>query len=206
MAQDVLRVGVFGGTFNPIHIGHLMIAEFATEAFDLDHTIFVPTGNPPHKQGRHDIESVEHRYAMTQLAIQHNPRFSISDIEVRRQGPSYTVDTIRELKKEYNNLVDFYFICGTDSIQDLPNWKYNHELLEQAHFVGATRPDGSNFIDNIIEYFGDLGREKIHRLEVPQLELSATALRARLREGKSVRYIVPEEVIHYIETEGLYSR
>lgn len=197
------RIGVFGGTFNPIHMGHLMIAEFATEAFGLETTIFVPTGSPPHKGVA--IASAADRYQMTALAILDNPRFTISDIEIQRSGVSYTVDTIRELKRQYPKGTEFYFICGTDSIQDLPNWKFNRELLEQAYFIGATRPDGSDFIGNIIDYFGALGKEKIHLLEVPELALSATVLRERLKAGQSVRYIVPDVVIRYIEEHSLYS-
>ncbi|MDY3982754.1 MAG: nicotinate-nucleotide adenylyltransferase [Veillonellaceae bacterium] len=196
------RIGVFGGTFNPIHIGHLMIAEIATQTFGLDYTLFIPAHVPPHKAC--DIAPAEARYEMTRLAIADNDKFKISDIELRRDGPSYTVDTIHSLKKLYEAGTAFYFICGTDSIRDLPTWKYNKELLQEVYFIGATRPDGSAVIDDTIAYFGDLGRQKIYRLVVPELEVSGTDLRQRIRQGKTVRYIVPDLVIQYIEAHGLY--
>lgn len=198
------RIGVFGGTFNPIHFGHLIIAEAVREEYQLEKIIFIPSAVPPHKQK--DVLSAKHRYAMTAVAILNNPYFSISDIEMRRSGPSYTVDTIKELKEIYGDDVEFYFIAGTDTIHELPTWKYIDELLELCHFVGATRPDGSEVIDSVIEYFGDLGKERIHRLQTPELEISSTDLRKRLQEGRSVRYMLPKNVIRYIEENNIYGK
>lgn len=196
------RIGVFGGTFNPIHFGHLIIAEAVREEYKLEKIIFIPSAVPPHKQK--NVLCAKHRYAMAALAILNNPYFTISDIEMRRSGPSYTVDTIKELKEIYGDNVEFYFIAGTDTIHELPTWKYINELLELCHFVGATRPDGSEVIDSVIEYFGELGKAKIHHLHTPELEISSTDLRNRLQNGRSVRYMLPKDVIRYIEEHNIY--
>lgn len=198
------RIGIYGGTFNPIHFGHLITAEAVREEFHLHKIIFVPTANPPHKTS--DVLDAHHRYAMTALAILNNPYFIISDVELKREGYSYTIDTIRHFKEEYGEDTNFFFIAGTDTIHELPTWKYIHELLKLCHFVGATRPDGSETIDNIIDYFGRLGTEKIHRLDTPELEISSTDLRARLRSGRSVRYMIPSAVIEYIKDNEIYAR
>lgn len=199
---DKRKIGIMGGTFNPIHLGHLMIAEVAYEAFNLEQVIFVPAYKPPHKDK--EVISPEHRYAMTQEAVRDNPHFSISDVEMKRNGPSYTVDTIRYFKDLYGPDADFYFIAGTDSIQDLPNWRYIDELLDLCYFIGAMRPEGSEQVDAVIDTFGQKGREKIHLLEVPEMKLSATYLRKRLRRGETVRYMLPKCVVDYIETHHIY--
>ena len=196
------RIGIMGGTFNPIHMGHLMIAEVAYEAFDLEKVIFVPAYYPPHKHT--DVISSEHRYAMTEAAVRDNPHFTISDVEMKRNGPSYTVDTIHHFIQEYGSDVDFYFIAGTDSIQDLPNWKYLDELLELCPFIGAMRPAGSEHLDAVVNSFGQVGRNRIHLLAVPEMKLSATYLRNRLRKGQTVRYMLPKCVVDYIEEHHIY--
>ncbi|WP_298704227.1 nicotinate-nucleotide adenylyltransferase [uncultured Veillonella sp.] len=196
------RIGIFGGTFNPIHMGHLMIAELALEAYELERVIFVPSYHPPHKDS--DVIAASYRYDMTAIAIRDNPRFTISDIEFKREGPSYTIDTVKYFHSIYGEDKEYYFIAGTDTIQDLPNWKYIDELLALCYFIGAIRPDGSETIDNIIEYFGDVGKKQIHRLLVPTMNLSATDLRARLRDNRSVRYMVPKAVVHYIKEHNIY--
>ena len=180
------RIGIIGGTFNPIHLGHLMIAEVACESFNLEKVIFVPAKVPPHKQ--HDVIDSRHRYAMTAAAVSDNPNFEISDVEMRREGPSYTVDTIQHFKVLYGPNVEFYFIAGTDTIRALPTWKFIEELLDEVHFIGATR------------------REKIHLMEVPEMKLSATYLRERLRSGKTVRYMLPKCVVEYIEEHHIYGK
>lgn len=196
------KIGVFGGTFNPIHIGHLITAEAVREEYGLEKIIFIPAAEPPHK--RFGVVSAEHRYNMTALAIMYNPYFCLSDIEMRRKGYSYTIDTIKHLRSEYGEETEFYFIAGTDTIHDLPNWRFIDELLELCHFVGATRPDGSKIINSVIEYFGEIGEKNIHRLETPELEISSTDLRRRLRKGRSVRYMIPLPVIRYIEEHKIY--
>lgn len=196
------RIGIFGGTFNPIHFGHLIIAEGVREEYNLDKIIFIPSAMPPHKTK--GVLAAKHRYAMVALAILHNPYFMISDIEMRREGLSYTVDTIRALREIYGDETEFYFIAGTDTIHELPTWKYIDELLELCNFVGATRPDGSEVIDSVIDYFGEVGKKRIHRLQTPELEISSTDLRNRLQEGRSVRYMIPKSVIRYIEENNIY--
>jgi len=197
------RIGIFGGTFNPIHMGHLMIAEFTREKYNLEEVIFVPSSNPPHK--KLGIAAAEHRYKMTELAIADNPYFSISEVELTRKGPSYTIDTIKYFQTLYPKGTEFYFICGTDTILALPTWKYIDELLELCYFIGASRPDNAD-AHNVINSFGALGREKIKLLEVPKLKISATDLRERLQNKETVRYIVPETVINYINTHNFYKK
>ena len=183
------RIGIIGGTFNPIHLGHLMIAEVACESFNLEKVIFVPAKVPPHKQ--HDVIDSRHRYA---------------DVEMRREGPSYTVDTIQHFKVLYGPNIEFYFIAGTDTIRALPTWKFIEELLDEVHFIGATRPDGSSAIDETLAILGPKAREKIHLMEVPEMKLSATYLRERLRSGKTVRYMLPKCVVEYIEEHHIYGK
>lgn len=196
------RIGVMGGTFNPIHLGHLLIAEVSRETFALDKVIFVPAAHPPHKHA--DVLEAHHRYTMVEVAVLDNPYFTISDIEMKREGPSYTIDTIRAFREEYGADTRFFFIAGTDTIQDLPNWKYIDELLEMCDFIGVVRPDGSDEIEPVLAYFGELGRQKIHRLEVPSFKISATELRQRLRTGRTVRYMMPKSVVDYIKNHDIY--
>ena len=198
------RIGIIGGTFNPIHLGHLMIAEMAQETYELDRVIFVPAYHPPHKH--EDVIDAKYRYEKTAAAVMDNPKFTISDVEFKREGPSYTVDTIKYFRAQYGEDKEYYFIAGTDTIQDLPNWKYIDELLGLCHFIGAVRPDGSAAIEKIIEYFGDLGRDRIHLLEVPLMQLSATDLRQRLRTKRSVRYMIPKAVVQYIAQHDIYKK
>ena len=201
---DKRRIGIIGGTFNPIHLGHLMIAEVACESFNLEKVIFVPARIPPHKQ--YDVIDSHHRYAMTAAAVSDNPNFEISDVEMRREGPSYTVDTIQYFKKLYGPTVEFYFIAGTDTIRALPTWKFIDELIDEVHFIGATRPDGSSAIDSTLDELGAKAREKIHVMEVPEMKLSATYLRERLRSGKTVRNMLPICVVDYIEENHIYRK
>lgn len=196
------RIGLFGGSFNPIHMGHLVIAEAAWQEFGLSKVIFIPTGDTPGKT-MHRI-SKEDRYHMTALAIKGNPKFVISDIEMRRSGPSYTVDTIRELRQMALPGTEFYFIAGTDAVAELPTWKYNHELLESCHFICASRPSDQHKVKRAVEHFGKLGREKIHFLRTPELEISSTILRDMIHQGRSPRYLMPDAVISWLEERKLY--
>lgn len=198
------RIGIIGGTFNPIHLGHLMIAEVARESFHLEKVIFVPARIPPHKHN--DVIDAKHRYAMTAAAVADNPYFEISDVEMRREGPSYTIDTIHYFKKIYGDSVSFYFIAGTDTIRDLPNWKFIDELLEYCHFIGAMRPDGSQVVDTTLDLLGSKAKNRIHLMNVPEMKLSATYLRDRLRHGLTVRYMLPKCVVQYIEKYDIYRK
>ena len=196
------KYGIFGGSFNPIHYGHLMICEYIKEEMGLDKVIFIPTGNPPHK----DLElSAEDRYEMVRLAISPNPDFEISDIETTRVKKSYTVDTIRELKKIYKE-EKLYFLIGLDSLFQLKTWMKIGDLSQEIEFVVALRPgyldreEINKEIDFLRENFGT----KINLINTPLYEISSTDLRDRIREGKSLRYLIPKKVLDYIEESGFY--
>lgn len=196
------KYGIFGGSFNPIHYGHLMICEYIKEEMGLDKVIFIPTGNPPHK----DLEvSAEDRYEMVRLAISPNPDFEISDIETTRDKMSYTVDTIRELKKIYKE-EKLYFLIGLDSLFQLKTWMKIGDLSQEIEFVVALRPgyldkeEINKEIDFLRENFGT----KINLIKTPLYEISSTDLRDRIHEGKSLRYLIPKKVLDYIEESGFY--
>lgn len=196
------KYGIFGGSFNPIHYGHLMICEYIKEEMGLDKVIFIPTGNPPHKE----LElSAKDRYEMVRLAISPNPDFEISDIETTRVKKSYTVDTIRELKKIYKE-EKLYFLIGLDSLFQLKTWMKIGDLSQEIEFVVALRPgyldkeEVNKEIDFLRENFGT----KINLINTPLYEISSTDLRDRIRVGKSLRYLIPKKVLDYIEESGFY--
>lgn len=196
------KYGIFGGSFNPIHYGHLMICEYIKEEMGLDKVIFIPTGNPPHKEIG---VSAEDRYEMVKLAISSNPDFEISDIETTRVKLSYTVDTIRELKKIYKE-EKLYFLIGLDSLFQLKTWKKIRDLSGEIEFVVALRPgyldreDIIKEIDFLRENFGT----RIKLIKTPLYEISSTDLRNRIHEGKSLRYLIPKKVLDYIKESGFY--
>lgn len=196
------RLGILGGTFDPIHIGHLATAEAVRTEYGLDTILFIPSANPPHKQ---DVEVTDavHRYAMTALATQSNPHFAVSKIEMERKGLSYTIYTLKELLAIYGANTELYFITGSDALAELHTWENIYGVLELTHFIAASRP-GIDKTAEIIDSFGELGRKKIHPLTIPELEISATDIRRRVAQGKSIRYIVPDRVVQYIEENGLY--
>ena len=197
------RVGILGGTFDPIHVGHLMTAEAVRDEYHLDKVIFIPAAVPPHKQNQ-DVTEAMHRYVMTVLATCSNPNFEVSDIEMNRPGPSYTIDTIRELLERFGEDTEFYFITGADAIQEIHTWDRIEELLEMCHFIGASRQGCLPDVNQIKTSFGELGKRKIHRLETPELEISSTDIRNRIKKGYSIKYIVPTAVEQYIYKQGLY--
>ena len=196
------KYGIFGGSFNPIHYGHLMICEYIKEEMGLDKVIFIPTGNPPHKE----IEvSAEDRYEMVRLAISPNPDFEISDIETTRIDLSYTVDTIRELKKIYKE-EKLYFLIGLDSLFQLKTWKKIDDLSQEIEFVVALRPGyiDKEEINREIDFLRDNFGTKINLIKTPLYEISSTDLRDRIHQGKSLRYLIPKKVLDYIEESGFY--
>ena len=197
------RVGILGGTFDPIHVGHLMTAEAVRDEYHLDKVIFIPAAVPPHKQNQ-DVTEAMHRYVMTVLATCSNPNFEVFDIEMNRPGPSYTIDTIRELLERFGEDTEFYFITGADAIQEIHTWDRIEELLEMCHFIGASRQGCLPDVNQIKASFGELGKRKIHRLETPELEISSTDIRNRIKKGYSIKYIVPTAVEQYIYKQGLY--
>ena len=201
MVDKKKRIGILGGTFNPIHLGHLMIAEMALEAFGLNRVIFVPAKEPPHKET--DVIDAKHRLDMVQVAVLDNPNFVVSDVEMKRDGKSYTIDTLRYFREVYGENTEFFFIAGTDTIQSLPSWKYIEDLLDICEFIGAIRPGATDDIGETIEWVGQRG-SRIHILEVPEMKLSATDLRYRLRHGLSTRYMLPRLVYQYIKDHKMY--
>ena len=179
MAEKKHRVGILGGTFDPIHVGHLMTAEAVRNEYHLEKVIFIPAAIPPHKQGQKVTPAI-HRFMMTVLATCSNPYFEVSSLEMNRPGPSYTIDTIYELVHRFGNDTDFYFITGADAIQEIPTWDRIEELLGLCQFIAATRQGCVPNVDNIKEYFGELGEKRIHRLATPELEISSTDIRERI--------------------------
>lgn len=196
------RVGIFGGTFDPIHMGHLIVAETIMDEFHLDKVVFIPAAVPPHKLDK-QISPAKHRYMMTMLATCSNPRFQVSDMEMHRQGPSYSRDTLAQLIEEHGSDTEFYFIVGADSVENLHTWNRIDELLTMCHFIGASRPGCMPDMEKIAQRFGPLA-EKIHCLETPELEISSTEIRHRVGQKRTIRYIVPETVEQYIYKEKLY--
>lgn len=188
-----------GGTFDPIHHGHLLTAEEAAVQFGLDEVVFVPTGHPWMKEHR-DVSAPEHRYLMTVIATASNPRFSVSRIEVDREGPTYTVDTLRELMEERGD-VDLFFVTGADAMLEIFQWKDPEDILELARFIAATRPgyDLARF-----EAETPTRHPNVSVMNIPALAISSTDIRRRVREGRPIRYLVPEGVESYIEKAGLY--
>lgn len=191
-----------GGTFDPIHMAHLAIAEAARRAFSLGRVLFIPAASPPHKRER-VITDARHRLAMVQIATASNPYFSVSAMEMERKGLSYSLLTVQELRERYGSGQELYFITGMDSVNELHTWYHPSELLAACHFVGTTRPGDPIDRAALARDFGALAA-RIHFLDVPELAISSTDLRARVRAGKSIRYLVPEGVETYIQKEGLY--
>jgi nicotinate-nucleotide adenylyltransferase len=199
-------VGIMGGTFDPIHYGHLVIAEGARVEYDLSEVIFIPSGMPPHKRDQ-TISNAEDRYRMTMLATQDNPHFSVSRVEIDRPGPSFAVDTIRTMKEMYGPDVDLYFITGADAILQILSWKDVGSLISMCHFVAATRPGYSlTWLREIIARIRERHQSdfSVQYMEVPGLMISSTDIRQRVRSGLPIRYLLPEIVESYIRTHRLY--
>lgn len=198
------RVGILGGTFDPIHAGHLIAAECVRESAGLDEVVFVPAGDPPHKESSR-VTPARHRYVMTLLAVLAHPGFSVSRIEMDRAGKSFTVDTVEAMRREVGDGVDLYFILGSDSMADVPNWHQPERLLGLCHFLVAGRPGWDrSVVERSLGSLYETHRERIHMVDIPAIELSSSEIRARVREGRSIRYMVPEMVERYIRERGLY--
>jgi nicotinate-nucleotide adenylyltransferase len=194
-----MRFGVMGGTFDPIHYGHLVTAEEALQQFGLDEVVFVPTGQPWMKA--HGVVSPpEDRYLMTVIATASNPRFRVSRMEVDRDGPTYTIDTLRGLKEELGPSAQLFFITGADAVLEIFQWKDPGELFEMAQFIAATRPGYD--IAAIEAQAGAM--PGITVMTIPALAISSTDIRERIAQGRPIRYLVPEGVKSYVEKAGLY--
>ena len=201
----IRKLAIMGGTFDPIHMGHLVTAEEVRHEFHVDEVLFVPTGHPPHKSNI-NMTTCEHRYLMTVLATAANPYFKVSRIEIEREGVTYTIDTIKELKRIYGNEVQLYFITGADAVHKMLSWKESAELLQICDFVAVTRPGYNK--EELIDQIEELNKQyetNIHFLEVPALAISSSDIRRRLNEMKPIKYLVPQEIENYIKKHELYN-
>ncbi|NQU18292.1 MAG: nicotinate-nucleotide adenylyltransferase [Candidatus Saganbacteria bacterium] len=198
------RIGIMGGTFNPVHNGHLAIAEEAMRKFVLDRVVFVPSGLPPHKT-KAEIIDKEDRFKMVELAIKGWPHFFASRIEMDRPGYSYAIDTFKDFHKKFGKKAKLFYIMGLDSVNDILNWRKPLELFKFCEFVVATRPGSSMRIFQRLVKFPPLEREvdKIHLIEV-RIDISATEIRKRIKKGKSISKVVPAKVKNYIKKERLF--
>jgi nicotinate-nucleotide adenylyltransferase len=196
MESAVRRVGIMGGTFDPIHHGHLVAASEVAARFGLDEVVFVPTGQPWQKADA-KVSPAEDRYLMTVIATASNPRFTTSRVDIDRAGPTYTIDTLRDLRDQYGSAAELYFITGADALERILSWKDVDEMFELAHFVGVTRP-GFELSD---EHLPD---DAVRLVTVPAMAISSTDCRARVAAGLPVWYLVPDGVVQYIAKRRLY--
>jgi len=206
------RLGIMGGTFDPIHNGHLVAASEVAHHFSLDEVVFVPTGVPWQKLEAKDpaarapsaeparereVSAAEHRYLMTVIATASNPRFSVSRVDIDRPGPTYTIDTLRDLRTVRGPQPEFFFITGADALELITSWPHSDELFTLAHFIGCTRPghqlSGKGLPDG-----------KVSLIEIPALAISSTNCRERVRSGRPIWYLVPDGIVQYITKSGLY--
>lgn len=201
---ELKRVGIMGGTFDPIHYGHLVIAEQIRCEYSLDKIIFVPAGIPPHKADLKVSES-KHRYFMTLLATITNPYFEVSKIEIDHDEISYTINTIKKLKEVFTPDTELFFITGADAICDLNTWKDVEELLFLSNFVAATRPGlDSDYVDKKISDLQEEYNTHIRKVNVPALAISSTDIRKKVHDHQSIKYLLPESVEYYIYKHNLY--
>ena len=187
-----------GGTFDPIHHGHLVAASEVGARFELDEVIFVPTGEPWQKVER-QVAPAEHRYLMTVIATAANPHFSVSRVDIDRDGPTYTIDTLRDIQAARPD-AELFFITGADAMSQILSWRDHQELFDLAHFIGVTRPGhplGPEHLDGLPD-------DRVTQLEVPALAISSTDCRTRVQAGEPVWYLVPDGVVQYISKYGLY--
>ena len=196
MSATSVRLGVMGGTFDPVHHGHLVAASEVQSKFGLDEVIFVPTGQPWQKTER-AVSPPEHRYLMTVIATASNPRFTVSRVDIDRPGPTFTIDTLRDLRAE-RDVSDLYFITGADALDQIISWKDADELFELAHFIGVTRPGHTLGRSGLPPDRGSL-------MEIPALAISSTDCRTRVAAGEPVWYLVPDGVVQYISKHNLYA-
>jgi nicotinate-nucleotide adenylyltransferase len=190
------RLGIMGGTFDPIHNGHLVAASEVAHRFNLDQVLFVPTGQPWQKED-HKVTAAEHRYLMTVIATAPDPRFEVSRVDIERPGPTFTVDTLKDLRVQYGAELEMFFITGADALSKILTWRDHEQVVEMAHLVGVTRP-GHNLKNP------GLPPEAITLIEIPALAISSTDVRARVARGEPIRYLVPDGVAFHIQKHSLY--
>ncbi len=197
------KIGVLGGTFDPIHLGHLIVAEYIREKLDFSEVLFIPAGRPWLKlKEEKQVTLAEHRLAMVRLAVASNPQFKVSTMEIDRPGPSYSIDTVLELRAKLE--AEIYFIAGPDALAKLPRWKDPERLLKACHVVGIGRPGHSKTNLRKLEASLHGVSQHIMLMDVPQIDISSTDIRKRVAQGLSIRYLVPEAVEKYIAEHRLY--
>lgn len=201
--QGLSRIGILGGTFDPIHFGHLVAAENVRHHFALQKVYFVPAGHPPHKEGR-EVAPAQHRHMMVVLATVANPYFFVSSLELDRNGPSFTIDTLRAFQSEHPK-AELHFVTGVDAILELPTWEEPEALLGIARFVAVARPGyPAGRFEAFRRSLTPAMRDRVAYLEIPELAISSSDLRRRVREGRPIAYLAPEAVARYIHKQDLY--
>lgn len=190
------RVGVMGGTFDPIHHGHLVAASEVAALFSLDQVVFVPTGQPWQKADR-EVTEAEDRYLMAVIATASNPSFAVSRVDIERSGPTYTIDTLRDLQKDLGADAELFFITGADALNQILTWRDAEELFDLAHFIGVNRPGH-------VLTAADLPEGRVSLVDVPAMAISSTDVRERVRDERPIRYLVPDGVVQYIVKRDLY--
>lgn len=202
MSDKKLKIGVMGGSFDPIHNGHLVLAEQVRTRFQLDKIIFIPAGNPPHKEA---VVKKEHRFNMTKIAIEDNEFFEISRLEIDTTETTYAIDTIRSLKESYRDDTEFFFITGADAIIEISLWKDFAELLNICKFIGATRPGvDEDYMKEKIDALVNEYKADITITQVPALAISSTDIRRRVKYNLSIKYLLPAKTEEYIYENNLY--
>jgi len=196
VSKRAKRLGVMGGTFDPVHHGHLVAASEVAALFDLDQVVFVPTGQPWQK-GDEVVTPAEDRYLMTVIATASNPRFTVSRVDIDRHGPTYTIDTLRDLRTANGPDVEMFFITGADALAQILSWRQAEKLFALAHFVGVTRP-GYDLAD------AHLPDGVVTLVEIPAMAISSSGCRDRVRAGRPVWYLLPDGVVQYIDKRHLY--
>ena len=203
MSGSRLRLGIFGGTFDPIHIGHLAVAEEARVVLCLDEVLFLPAGQPWFKEGQ-EVSDATHRIAMVELAIASNPYFRASDMEISRPGPTYTLDTLRELRREVGPGAEMDLLLGLDALSELDRWHLPDQVLDMATVIGIRRPGFEGFDAAKLAALSPDGSAEVTMLPGPMMDISGLELRRRVSQGRSIRYLVPGDVEAYINEHGLY--
>jgi nicotinate-nucleotide adenylyltransferase len=198
-----LRVGILGGTFDPPHIGHLILGEYAADTLELTHLLYIPAADPPHKQDEQK-SPVEHRLAMLQLALADNARFEISRVDIDRAGPHYSLDTVRIVQEQYPD-AELYFVMGGDSLRDLPTWHHPADLIRLCKLAVMGRL-GADARPEMHEHILPGLAERVVMIESPLIEISSTEIVQRLNAGRSVRYLLPDSVLAYIQQHNLYGK
>lgn len=201
--KDGRRLGIMGGTFDPIHYGHLVAAETARDELGLDNVLFIPTGIPPHKINRR-VTDANLRFAMVEMSIRNNKYFKVSRVEIERAGPTYTIDTLRILHSLFPEQ-ELHFITGTDALRELFTWREPEEIIKLARIIGASRPgyESHGLLKSIYRKY-PFTMNKISQLEIPALAISSTDIRSRVHKKRSIRYLLPDEVRLFIKENKLY--